>query len=68
MKYICIYIDIVEQVSRVKLNWNIPRTSLVNLLHTILYSILHFQKLQHWYMDSTIWIRPNTKMYESQRL
>ena len=41
---ICLYIDIVEQVNRVKLNWDIPRTSLVNLLHTILYSILHFQK------------------------
>ena len=27
MKCICIYIDIVEQVSRVKLNWNIPRTT-----------------------------------------
>jgi hypothetical protein len=51
----------------VKLNWNIPRTNLVNLLHTILYSILHFQTLQHSYMDSTIWIQPNTKMYESQR-
>ena len=57
MKYICIYIAIVEQVSRVKLNWNIPRTNLINLLHTILYSILHFQKLQHWHrlnhLDST---------------
>jgi hypothetical protein len=34
---ICLYIDIVEQVNLVKLNWDIPRTSLVNLLHTILY-------------------------------
>jgi len=44
---ICLYIDIVEQVNMVKLNWDIPRMSLVNLLHTILYWILHFQKLQH---------------------
>ena len=57
MKYICLYIDIIEQVNRVKLTWDIPRTNLVNLLHTILYSILHFQKLQLWHrlnhLDST---------------
>ena len=41
------YTDIVEQINRVKLNWDIPRTSLLNLLHTILYSILHLQKVQH---------------------